>query len=297
MNLEQIEAIHAVIEQGSFRAAAENLNRSQPALSACIKNLEEEFNFEIFDRSSYRPTLTKSGRALYEASKRFLEAARYLQRVGNELGKQQIESELRVAVDPLIPVEVIGIIAQECARPTYPVNLVMSKAVLKSGAKDLLASNADIALAPCPENDSELEKISLKSVELVAAVSRSLLGEQNKATDDFLATRAQVLIYDRRFDEPADTLIGQPVHGGGGPKIYAPDHFTKLNLIKASLGWGRISREELALSPNLVEVDSTLCPHVTLHLCAMRPKNRPIGPIARKIWSALEHLPTPIATK
>ena len=52
MTLDQLEAVHAIVERGSFRAAAEQLHRSQPALSASVKNLEDEFGIRIFDRTT-----------------------------------------------------------------------------------------------------------------------------------------------------------------------------------------------------------------------------------------------------
>ena len=44
MTLDQLEVIHAIVEHGSFRAAANALHKSQPALSASVKTLEAEFD-------------------------------------------------------------------------------------------------------------------------------------------------------------------------------------------------------------------------------------------------------------
>lgn len=284
MNIEQLEAIHAIIEKGSFRAASDFLKRSQPALSTCIKNLEEELNLEIFDRSSYRPTLTPRGKAIFDASKKVLEASRHFMRIGMELGKMKIETELRLAVDPLAPLEAIELIAKECARPAYPVNLVMSKAVLQSGANDLSSGKVDLALAAYPaEIKSEIEVIRVKSTTLITAVSKKLFSKKKQKDADFLSSHAQILIYDKQFDQP-DPLLPNPMHQGGGPKIYAPDHFTKLEMIKMGLGWGRISEDELKTNSALVELRPEQLKTKKLELCLMRPKSRPLGPIGQKIW-------------
>ncbi|RYZ97691.1 MAG: LysR family transcriptional regulator [Proteobacteria bacterium] len=287
MNLEQLEAVIGVVEHGSFRAAAEQLNRSQPALSAAIKNLEEEFSVLIFDRSSYRPSLTEAGAAFLSVARSTLQAAQYATRVGIELGRKKAETQLTISVDPLISTEVIEIIAQECSRPVLPVNLIMDKSILKGSYQSLLKGKVDLALATRP-NSEELESIHLESVTLVGAVSRRLLQEKRRATETFLKTHTQIWFYDKRFDEDPDELLPDPIHASAGHKIFVADHFTKLRLIEGGVGWGRISKNELEANPELVMIDKSLCAPLTLDLCLIRPRRRPIGPIAREIWKTFQ---------
>lgn len=284
MTLDQLESVHAIIEKGSFRAAAEYLHRSQPALSASIKNLEEEFNIQIFDRSSYRPRLTEVGAVFINASRKALEAAQYTSRVGLELGQKKTETKLRVSVDPLAPIEAIELMAEECLRPTVPVALILDKTILTASHNLLLEGKVDLALAPCAQNNAKIESIVVKTVSLVTVVSRRLLQEKKNADAEFLKKHAQVLVYDRDFDEPSDELMPNPVYEGGGPKIFAPDHFTKLRLIENGLGWGRISEDEYKNGQELAKINKRLCAEITLDICLMRAKSRPIGPIARRIW-------------
>ncbi len=60
------------VEQGSFSGAAKKLWMSQSAVSLQIKKLEEELGFVLFDRASYRPTLTEAGTAFYEICKQMV---------------------------------------------------------------------------------------------------------------------------------------------------------------------------------------------------------------------------------
>lgn len=280
MNIEQLEAIQAIVQKGSFRAAAESLNKSQPALSASIKNLEDELGVAIFDRSNYRPQVTEEGRVLIEASKQVLQAAHHFARVGKELGQMKIETKLRVSIDPLTPLEAVEMIAQECARPACPVTLIFSKAILKGCIDDLLSDRSDLAIGQCTGETSELEIIHVKTMTLVGVASRDLLGHLHEPTEDFLEKNAQILVYDKDVDEPPVEIQGQ--------RIFAPDHFSKLRMIESSLGWGRISEEELASRPNLLRVGTRFSKPLVLDICLMRPRHRPLGPIARKIWSVFE---------
>ncbi len=90
MTLDQLEVIQAVADCGSFHAAADRLNRSQPALSAAIKNLEREFELEIFDRSQYRARLTEAGAIFLTAARQALQASAYAARVARELSRKKL---------------------------------------------------------------------------------------------------------------------------------------------------------------------------------------------------------------
>jgi DNA-binding transcriptional LysR family regulator len=47
MTLEQLQCLRAIVEEGSFRAAASKLHKAQSAISYAIRLLEEEFGFEL----------------------------------------------------------------------------------------------------------------------------------------------------------------------------------------------------------------------------------------------------------
>lgn len=79
--------IAAIVECGSFSAAAERLATSQPALSRTISIIERRTGLTLFDRSSRPPkateaglTLAAQGRAIRQASEHASEALRRLTR-------------------------------------------------------------------------------------------------------------------------------------------------------------------------------------------------------------------------
>jgi DNA-binding transcriptional LysR family regulator len=289
VNLEQLEAVNAVVEFGSFRAAAEHLNRSQPAVSATIKQLEDEFEILIFDRSNYRPILTEAGVAFLGAANLTLQSAKYTARIARELGRNKVETKLCISVDPLISVDVIEIIAHECSRPFLPVNLIIDKSILNGSHKALLKGDVDLALATLPTDCEDIEYIYLEKVLLVGAVSRKLLQEKKAPDEEFLDKNAQILVYDRRFDETPDEVLLGLNQQKPGHKIFVPDHFTKFNLIEGGIGWGRISKKELDSNKELVLIKEHICKPLELDLCLLRPKNRSIGSTARAIWKIFEN--------
>lgn len=287
MNLDQLEAVLTIIDKGSFRAAAEHLHRSQPALSANVKNLEDEFGIQIFDRNAYRPKLTEIGAVFINSARKTMEAAYHTSKVARELGLNKVETKLRIAVDPLVSIEAIELIAQECARPIVPVTLILDKTILHRSHQHLLDGKVDLALAMRPSNEDAIDKILIESVSLIPVVSRKLLQEKQTADDSLLMKYAQILVFNNDLDEEPDALMPKFVEGIG-PKIFVPDHYTKLHLISNGLGWGRLSSSEIENIKDLVIINETICSKIDLDLCLMKPRHRPIGPIARIIWEVFE---------
>ncbi|HEU4776260.1 MAG TPA: LysR family transcriptional regulator [Telluria sp.] len=64
-DLGDLQAMVAVVEQGGFRAAAQALSLSQPALSRRVGKLEEALNVKLFDRTTRRVVLTLVGGEFY----------------------------------------------------------------------------------------------------------------------------------------------------------------------------------------------------------------------------------------
>ena len=71
----QLEAFYWVARLGSFRAAARQLNLTQPAVSLRVRELERELDTRLFDRSGYRPRLTQRAAAVLRQTERMLSLA------------------------------------------------------------------------------------------------------------------------------------------------------------------------------------------------------------------------------
>lgn len=72
MDLRQLRAVVAVVDEGGFTKAAATLHVAQPSLSQSIKALEAELGVALFDRVGRRVLLTAAGRALLPAARQAL---------------------------------------------------------------------------------------------------------------------------------------------------------------------------------------------------------------------------------
>lgn len=66
MNLSQLKAFLAVVQDGSFSRAAEKLYLTQPAVSKQIQALEETLGMRLFDRVGRSILLTQAGNILHD---------------------------------------------------------------------------------------------------------------------------------------------------------------------------------------------------------------------------------------
>lgn len=73
--LKQLSHFRVVADCGSFRAAAAELNLTQPPLSRQIRQLEDALGADLFDRSEKRIALTPEGHYLYRHGLQLLQHA------------------------------------------------------------------------------------------------------------------------------------------------------------------------------------------------------------------------------
>ena len=88
MDLRHLAIFRAVIERGSFSAAAESLGVTQPAVSFHIRSLEERLGQKLIDRSGRQLSLTEAGEVLDEYARRLLSLEDELERELDALGTE-----------------------------------------------------------------------------------------------------------------------------------------------------------------------------------------------------------------
>jgi DNA-binding transcriptional LysR family regulator len=72
MDFDQLRTFIEVARLGSFSRAAEKVLRSQPAVSAQIRQLEEEYGHRLFDRSAKAVRLTPAGEVVLDYAQQLL---------------------------------------------------------------------------------------------------------------------------------------------------------------------------------------------------------------------------------
>lgn len=73
MSDRRLQVFHAVARLLSFTKAAEVLHMTQPAVTFQIRQLEEQFDTRLFDRTHNRVSLTEAGQVVFEYAERIFE--------------------------------------------------------------------------------------------------------------------------------------------------------------------------------------------------------------------------------
>ena len=92
LNLRQLEVFVATAREGSTRAAADRIARSQSAASSALADLESSVGVQLFDRLGRRLVLNENGRALLPKAQALLDQAAEVEALfSGEHGRRLLE--------------------------------------------------------------------------------------------------------------------------------------------------------------------------------------------------------------
>ncbi|MEX5383893.1 LysR substrate-binding domain-containing protein [Cronobacter muytjensii] len=142
LNLTRLATFVAVVEAGSFTAAAAALGQTKAVVSVNIRQLEGELGVTLLLRSTRRLTLTDAGERLYQRSLALLKDADAL-REEVQASHQGFSGELRVTTTPEYASHVVGpaLAAFSRAHPALRVRHFSS-----SQPADLISQRVDVAI-------------------------------------------------------------------------------------------------------------------------------------------------------
>ena len=165
--LRSIAIFAAVVDQGSFRAAAKHLNLAPSRVSQTVSDLEKDLGVTLLYRSTRQISVTHEGRILHEKARAMLETA--------ESGLDAINphsSEPRGALRVTAPAFVTQTQLMDsfaAFSKTYPkVDLELH---FTDHANDLIKDNFDVAIRAGWPEDSELMSRVIGSAERLLVAS------------------------------------------------------------------------------------------------------------------------------
>jgi DNA-binding transcriptional LysR family regulator len=242
ISLEALAVLDAIDRRGSFAAAAVELDRVPSAITYTVRRLEDELDALLFDRRGHRARFTPAGEALLAEGRALLaaaaEAEQHVRRVATGW-----ETDLRVAVDALIPLRAVWPMAAgfyaDCARQgASHTRLALSREVL-GGTWDALAEGrAELVLgatgdAP-PGGGYRIRTLAEASVVFAVAPTHPLAAAREPLPEAVIARHRGVVAADssRRLPPRSfGTLSGQDT-------LTVPDLDAKLAAQIAGLGCG-----------------------------------------------------------
>ena len=146
ITLEQWQALVAIVDAGSYEAAARAMPKSQSALSYAIQRIEHLLGVQVFERQGRRAVLTPTGELLQRRARVLLDEAGGVERSAASLSAGW-EAEIRIACEIVFPSVLLLESLDRFGRESPHTRIEVVESVLAGTAEALTTRNADLAVA------------------------------------------------------------------------------------------------------------------------------------------------------
>jgi DNA-binding transcriptional LysR family regulator len=165
MDLDQLHTFLEIVRLKSFSKAAQTCYRTQPAISAQVRQLELELNTTLFERYGTRISLTVAGRILAEHAEQILALRRRAQDAINELEKVP-RGELVIAANEATCIYVLPGVFAEFKKQFPNVQLLVDRSYGTRVVQAVLDNLADFGFTQLPVQEKKLQVVKIHSDEI-----------------------------------------------------------------------------------------------------------------------------------
>lgn len=292
LKVHDLRCFDAVARTGSFQAAARALHRSHPSVFSAVGRLEAQLGLVLLDRSGYRVVLTDVGRSFHAQVKLSLAEMVRLSAHARLLATGE-EPVLRVVIGDLCPrPEILRLLSAFFA--TVPgTRLQLEYEAVGGPAERLRHESADLVFHRAEADFASIEQIALMDVTLVPVAAPGFFpfcpSEELKPHQ--LRPFTQCVLRDTaREADGEDHFLVEGAH-----RCLVPDHAMKRELILHGLAWGHLPDFMIAddlESRKLIHIGGQYLPGRVETLTAARRRDRPHGPVAKRLWAYVGSAPT-----
>jgi DNA-binding transcriptional LysR family regulator len=288
MTLDQLVALDAIVASGTFRGAADRLNKAQSAVSHQIKKLEDELGFDLFLRDAYRPKLSPEGEVFFREVTRVLEQVHGLKTVAAGLRSEQ-EPMISIAMTATMSLDPILNILGDVGRAFPGTHIKLVTEMMGGPLARLMKGDADLIIAGLdgvPIDEVETLLVGSITIQPVASPGFPAADRSGVKSRREMQSYTQIIVSGtggKDYDQSRDLL-------SGGQRWTVSDFQAKKSIIKAGLGWGGIPEHlmpaELAAG-ELVPLAVEGYPPRHTEIFAIRRRDRPMGKVMSSIWERL----------
>jgi DNA-binding transcriptional LysR family regulator len=166
MDLDQLHTFLEIVRLKSFSKAAQTCYRTQPAISAQVRQLEQELNTTLFERLGTKIALTTAGRIFAEHAEKILDMRRRAQDAINEL-EMVPRGELVIAANEATCIYVLPVVFSEYKKQFPNVQLSVDRSYGARVVDAVLDNLADFGITQLPAHEKKLQVARIHSDEIV----------------------------------------------------------------------------------------------------------------------------------
>ncbi|WP_323703784.1 LysR family transcriptional regulator [Mammaliicoccus sp. Dog046] len=258
MEFKQLKYFVEIVRNGGMTQAADHLFVAQSTISKAVKNLENEFDIILFDRSKKHIKLTDTGEVFYDKAVEFLTLFDHLTLELNDIFEVQ-KGHIRLGLSPLIRVDLITNSLEKFhdkySNVTYEVAEGGGKAVEHYLNKD----EVDIGVTTLPVDSSKYNSVPLYREELFLVVNTAhRLAQHETVAIGELRDEEFLLLHDDYYLR--DMVIENCRQAGFYPKTVAKiSQLTFIsNMIKRGLGISIVPKsiaEQMSEDVTMIELE------------------------------------------
>jgi DNA-binding transcriptional LysR family regulator len=160
MDFDQLHTFLEIVRLKSFSKAAQTCYRTQPAISAQIRQLEHELKTELFERFGSRISLTTAGRLFGGYAEQILDLRRRAQDEINEL-EHTPRGELVIAANEATCIYVLPQVFSEYRKQFSGVQLQVDRSYGSRVVEAVMENIADFGLTQLPVQEKRVQVVDI----------------------------------------------------------------------------------------------------------------------------------------
>ncbi|MDQ1468734.1 MAG: hypothetical protein QOJ99_214 [Bryobacterales bacterium] len=160
MDFDQIHTFLEIVRLKSFSKAAQTCYRTQPAISAQIRQLEHELKVELFERFGSRISLTTAGKLFAQYAEQILDLRKQAQNALNEL-ESSPRGELVIAANEATCIYVLPSVFAEYKGQFPGVQLQVNRSYGSRVVEAVMENVADFGLTQLPVAEKRVQIVDI----------------------------------------------------------------------------------------------------------------------------------------
>jgi DNA-binding transcriptional LysR family regulator len=169
MDFDQLHTFLEIVRLKSFSKAAQTCYRTQPAISAQVRQLEQELRADLFERFGSRISLTTAGRIFAEHAEQMLELRRRVQDTIAEL-ETNPRGELVIAANEATCIYILPTVFSVYREMFPAVQLQVDRSYAARVVEAVAENSADFGLTQLPVDEKRLQVVDIHKDEICAIV-------------------------------------------------------------------------------------------------------------------------------
>ncbi|MFT4819624.1 MAG: DNA-binding transcriptional LysR family regulator, partial [Candidatus Azotimanducaceae bacterium] len=239
VTLEQWSTFKAVVDAGSFAAAAELLNKSQSSVSYILARMQSRLPAPALRLNGRKAELTNLGKVLYRQANVLLAQAIAIDKAAEYVASGW-EQEVVIAADALVPMNTLFCSLQAFSLTHQSTRVRILETTLSGTDEAIFARVANIVLSPhIPTGFLGRPLWQVRMIPVVAA-SHTLATTTGEISETLLQQHRQIVIRD------TGTKREQNAGWLGSEQRWTVSHFSScIDAIRAGLGFAFVPQDKI----------------------------------------------------